>query len=410
MNDFNEIKDIEGNAHFAIKKNNYKEKENIGKNLDDFEFLQILGEGGFGEVYKVKSKLNNKIYAMKKVDLKKFEKDELKKYAERETKLLSLISHPRVIKYYDNFPSKNKEYLYIIMENAENGDLDSLLNAYIIKNEYIPEEDLWTIFLQCMQGLVYIHKYDVIHRDIKPENIFIDNNMNIKIGDFGFAAVKKDETDENKKYTNVGYGEGLNQLDLKYGGTKVGTKGYMADEIQNRKYDQKVDVYSMGVTFYELCFQHLPSRHIKTHSENYSDEMIKIVIEMIEEDAETRQTSEYFLKKIEQEFSKKYNRITSINALMSCLHSFEDISVPIKDQPIKQLKNVVIGEGCWIGEHVSIIGASIGKHSVVGANSVVTHDIPDYCVAVGSPAYIIKRYNFESRKWEKTDRKGNFIV
>ena len=326
MNDFNEIKDIEGNAHFAIKKNNYKEKENIGKNLDDFEFLQRLGKGGFGEVYKVKSKLNNKIYAMKKVDLKKFEKDELKKYAERETKLLSLISHPRIIKYYDNFLSEDEKYLYIIMENAENGDLDSLLNAYIIKNEYIPEEDLWIIFLQCMQGLVYIHKYDVIHRDIKPENIFIDNNMNIKIGDFGFAAVKKDETDENKKYTNVGYGEGLNQLDLKYGGTNVGTPGYMADEIQNRKYDQKVDVYSMGVTFYELCFQHLPLKHIKTHSEKYSDEMIDIVIEMIEEDAKTRQTSEYFLKKIEQEFSKKYNRITSINALMSCLHSFEDIT------------------------------------------------------------------------------------
>ena len=92
------------------------------------------------------------------------------------------------------------------------------------------------------------------------------------------------------------------------------------------------------------------------------------------------------------------------------LHSFEDISVPIKDQPIKQLKNVVIGEGCWIGEHVSIIGASVGKHSVIGANSVVTHDIPDYCVAVGSLVYIIKRFNLESQKWEKTDRKGNFIV
>lgn len=92
------------------------------------------------------------------------------------------------------------------------------------------------------------------------------------------------------------------------------------------------------------------------------------------------------------------------------LHSFEDIDVPIQDQPIKQLKDVVIGEGCWIGEHVSIIGASVGKHSVIGANSVVTHDIPDYCVAVGSPAYIIKRYNFDSCEWEKTDKNGNFIV
>lgn len=91
------------------------------------------------------------------------------------------------------------------------------------------------------------------------------------------------------------------------------------------------------------------------------------------------------------------------------LHCFEDIDVPIVKQPIKQLEQVTIGEGCWIGEHVSIIGASIGKHSVIGANSVVTHDIPDYCVAVGAPAYIIKRYNFDTQKWEKTDKKGNFI-
>ena len=48
-------------------------------------------------------------------------------------------------------------------------------------------------------------------------------------------------------------------------------------------------------------------------------------------------------------------------------------------------------------------------NSVVGANSVVTHDIPDYCIAVGSPAYIIKRYNFTSHQWEKTDKKGNFL-
>lgn len=91
------------------------------------------------------------------------------------------------------------------------------------------------------------------------------------------------------------------------------------------------------------------------------------------------------------------------------LHTFENIETPIIYQPIKQLKPVVIGEGCWIGEHVSVIGASVGKHSVIGANAVVTKDIPNYCVAVGAPAHIIKRYNFDTQKWEKTDKQGNFI-
>ena len=83
------------------------------------------------------------------------------------------------------------------------------------------------------------------------------------------------------------------------------------------------------------------------------------------------------------------------------IHGYDDIHIPIVSQPIVQKKTVIIGEGSWIGEHACIIGACVGKHCVIGANSVVTHDIPDYCVAVGSPARVIKRYNFENNNWEK---------
>lgn len=85
------------------------------------------------------------------------------------------------------------------------------------------------------------------------------------------------------------------------------------------------------------------------------------------------------------------------------LHGYEDINIPIIHQPIVQKNPVHIGEGSWLGEHVCVIGASIGKHCVIGANSVVTHDIPDYCVAVGSPAKVIKKYNFNTQKWEKVE-------
>jgi acetyltransferase-like isoleucine patch superfamily enzyme len=82
------------------------------------------------------------------------------------------------------------------------------------------------------------------------------------------------------------------------------------------------------------------------------------------------------------------------------IHDYSNPLKPIKTQQIIQKDEVVLGEGCWIGENVSIIGASIGKNSVVGANSVVTHSIPDYCVAVGMPARIIKKYNFSTNSWE----------
>ena len=83
------------------------------------------------------------------------------------------------------------------------------------------------------------------------------------------------------------------------------------------------------------------------------------------------------------------------------VHGYEDVDKPIIRQPIIQKNDVFIGDDSWIGEHVSIIGASIGKHCVIGANSVVTRDIPDYCVAVGSPARVIKQYDLVSMTWEK---------
>lgn len=90
------------------------------------------------------------------------------------------------------------------------------------------------------------------------------------------------------------------------------------------------------------------------------------------------------------------------------LHSYDDVTLPIMNQPIKQIATVIIGEGTWLGENVCVIGAKIGKNCVIGANSVVTKDIPDYCVAVGSPARVIKRYCFEENKWLKVDMNNIF--
>ena len=81
------------------------------------------------------------------------------------------------------------------------------------------------------------------------------------------------------------------------------------------------------------------------------------------------------------------------------LHGYEDTSTPVMYQPVRFKKAVSIGDGCWIGENVCIIGARIGKNCVIGANAVVIHDIPDYSVAVGIPAVVIKQFDQNSQKW-----------
>ncbi len=82
-------------------------------------------------------------------------------------------------------------------------------------------------------------------------------------------------------------------------------------------------------------------------------------------------------------------------------HGYENVDIPIVQQSVVQRNFVEIGEGSWLGENVCVLGAKIGKHCVIGANSVVTHDIPDFCVAVGNPAKIIKQFDFQKKEWVK---------
>lgn len=82
-------------------------------------------------------------------------------------------------------------------------------------------------------------------------------------------------------------------------------------------------------------------------------------------------------------------------------HSMNPMSnTPYMDQPLTSAP-VVIGDGCWIGEKTCILpGVFIGKKCIIGAGSVVTKSIPDYCIAVGNPARVIKKYNFNTKNWE----------
>ena len=85
--------------------------------------------------------------------------------------------------------------------------------------------------------------------------------------------------------------------------------------------------------------------------------------------------------------------------ISDCTHNYENINLPISLQEVKYKSSVHIGDNSWIGENVVILGAKIGKHCVIGANSVVTKDIPDYSVVAGIPARILKKYCFIECKW-----------
>ena len=196
--------------------------KSIGTKLEDFEILQVMGEGSFGFVAKVKSKINSEIYALKKSDIQNMNV-EAKKLLKNELYFLKFFDNPNVCRCLTSFEEDG--CLYYVMKLFNNKDLYRYFDAYRKLDLYIKEDTLWDIFNQCLFGLQYIHNQGVIHRDIKLGNLFMDENGNIQIGDFGISAAmtKKDAYKFAKKEEIDG---------ILFNPTQsVGTKYFKAPEI-----------------------------------------------------------------------------------------------------------------------------------------------------------------------------------
>ena len=192
------IKDSRGKDLIVFSKDNIKEYKEMGNKVDDFEILQVLGEGSFGFVAKVKSRLNQKIYAMKQIDFTALANQKAIDLCINETKLLSELNNPLIIHYYKSI--KENQTLYIIMEFMDNGDLGGMLKAYKTLQKPIEEEKLYEIFIQAMKSLSFIHSKKIVHRDIKPENLFITMDGFVKLGDFGVSAAIVDKNEKNRHH------------------------------------------------------------------------------------------------------------------------------------------------------------------------------------------------------------------
>ena len=330
MSGFDVIKDSEGKEYLVFDSTELYDDSQMGSKSDDFELLKKLGQGAFGKVFKVRSKINNKVYAMKKLNIKDIREQKGERAYEltiNENSILQGLNHPHIIKYYKNFTEG--DYMYIIIELAANGDMDKYIEVKNKIGNHLQEEQLWNIFLQCMEALAYVHSTGVIHRDIKPENLLLDNNMSIKLGDFGVSAIQSNKGDN--QYLNAEYIPFKNKENMKYHGTVVGTSPYMANEIQKNEYDQKVDVYAMGISFFEMAYffnpKITPNRAINVQ---YSNELNAVINMMREEDKNKRKTSQEIFEIIQKIYSSKYVKNTSIDAIMRCLSCYEDFNGQIE--------------------------------------------------------------------------------
>lgn len=202
-----------------------------------FKIIKKLGEGSYGKVYLIRSKETQKEYSLKKINFNPKKYDKVFSFMD-EVNILKKIDHPNIISFKGAFIDKNKKLLNMITEYADNGDLGQLLNQNQENKEYFEESQLLDWLIQCSSALQYLHEKEIMHRDIKPSNILLMINKTIKLGDFG---ISKD----------------ISMFHITK--TLKGSPLYMAPEIyKNLKYDCKVDIWSLGVTFCHLMTLEFP--------------------------------------------------------------------------------------------------------------------------------------------------------
>ena len=206
--------------------------------MENFEIINKLGDGSYSTVYRVKRKIDNEIYALKKVKLMNLsEKEKLNSL--NEVRILASIKSNFVISYKEAFFDEKDNTLGIIMEYADNGDLYQKILEYKKKKLYIEEDEIWRIFIQIVKGLKALHDLKILHRDIKSANVFLFKDGSAKLGDLNVSKVAK---------KGLGY-------------TQTGTPYYASPEVwKDLSYDNKSDIWSLGCVLYEIITLFPPFR------------------------------------------------------------------------------------------------------------------------------------------------------
>ena len=204
----------------------------IKNDSTDIEYQkgQLLGKGGFSYCYKCLDLKEQKIYVMKQLEYNDISRNEIE--------IHKSLKHNNIVSYKDSIIDNNT--VYIIVEFCENKDLASFFGENK-KRKNLKEIEVQYFILQIIHALKYLHKRRIVHRDLKPGNIFLNKNLEVKIGDFGLA----------KQFAYMGE-------KIKHQG---GTLQYMAPEVvENSESSFEVDIWAIGVIMYYLILGKLPFR------------------------------------------------------------------------------------------------------------------------------------------------------
>lgn len=223
-----------------------------------YQFLEVLGKGGMGVVYKVKDQLLQRTLAMKCLHLNLSYSTENKSRFFEEAQVIAQLQHPNIIPIYD-FGTMDDGAMYYTMTEVQGDELSTLIKQvhHASRNQIWEQTEngwgfhrLLSVFLQVCEAIAFAHKRTVIHRDLKPSNIMIGSFGEVFVMDWGIAKVLNKET-QNTQQTQSIVTEHLQTLD----GHITGTPAYMAPEQargENDQLDQRTDIYALGAILHEI--------------------------------------------------------------------------------------------------------------------------------------------------------------
>lgn len=206
----------------------------VGGKFGDYEVLKLLGSGGMGEVYLLRTPVDGEFYAAKIMfPPKEAEAHEWRTRFANEAAVAMKVQHKNLIRVYDIGEDPETKLCYIIMEYLGGGSLSEKIR----KKGRLPVREAVDIAIQIAMALEAAHSAGIVHRDIKPDNIMFADDGTPKLGDLGVAKF-----DDGRKTT------------VTMTGVMIGTPAYMAPEqmMDSHNVDARADIYSLGAVLYEM--------------------------------------------------------------------------------------------------------------------------------------------------------------
>jgi NIMA (never in mitosis gene a)-related kinase len=193
-----------------------------------FKVLKKLGKGGCGRALLAKDIKTSELMVIKEIIFSEKE-DSQRTAALNEIKVIEKLKHNNIIKFYGS--SSSNEKILLLMEYADGGDLESLIQNQ--NKKLFDENKILDIFIQLCFAVKYLHDRKILHRDLKPSNVFMTNKGTVKLGDFGFEKALASTISLNA--------------------TQVRTPYCISPEIlKEKQYSYSTDIWSLGAILYEL--------------------------------------------------------------------------------------------------------------------------------------------------------------